>query len=283
MYYSFLHVNYNNSQLTINCIESIFSMKLDVDNDHIKIVIIDNASKTEEKDILTKWKTDNSERSVEIVFLETNVGYFRAFNQGFTVLKPQEMSNVIIGNNDLRFDSMFLDRLKDYKYPKDVFCIAPNIINKNRLHQNPHLIKKFSTLRIIYYNLYNIHYYLAVLLSNLSGMLGVRASQKDKIGYMKSQYITMGFGACYILTPLFFQKFKTLDNYTFLMGEEGVLANQILKGGGRTFYNKDLIVYHDDSATFKSIPSRTTYGFIRDSFFNSRRHYKLRDLNDKRI
>lgn len=283
MYYSFLHVNYNNSQLTINCIESVFAMKSDVENDRIRIIIIDNASRTEEKSILENWKTDHPEYAVEFLFLENNVGYFRAFNQGLAALKPEKMSTVIIGNNDLRFDPMFLDRLKNYKYEKNVFCIAPNIINKDGLHQNPHLIKKFSLLRIVYYNLYFIHYYFAVLLNNLSGILKIRASRKDKGGYMESQYITMGFGACYVLTPFFFQKFKKLDDYTFLMGEEGVLTNQILKGEGRTFYNKDLIVYHDDSATFKSIPSKTTYNFSRDAFFNSRRHYKLRELNDKRI
>lgn len=216
MYYSFLHVNYNNSQLTINCIESILSLKIDVVNDHLKIIIIDNASRTKEKNILKKWKIDNHRYKVEFIFLDSNIGYFRAFNQGLAALRSKEITTVIIGNNDLRFDSMFLDRLKDFKYEKDVFCIAPNIINKEGLHQNPHLLKKFSILRIIYYNLYSIHYYFAVFLTNLSGALKLRTSRKDKEGYMESQYITMGFGACYVLTPFFFQKFEKLDDYTFL-------------------------------------------------------------------
>ena len=93
----------------------------------------------------------------------------------------------------------------------------------------------------------------------------------------------MGFGACYILTPIFFKHYSRVDDYTFLMGEEGELAHQILRIGGRTFYDFNLKVLHLDSSTFKRIPSKTTYKYGQKSFWLSIKHYSLRDLYDPLI
>lgn len=281
---TFLHVNYNNSTLTLNCIESIFSAHRDPSIE-IKIIIIDNASISEEIELLKNWKQKQQLNSPVIFrFLNTNLGYFKAFNIGFELLSEEDKkSYIIIGNNDLKFDKDFINILRSKQFKSDVFVIAPNIINNQGLHQNPHLIKKLSRVRLLYYKLYYLHYTLAIMLNIIAMIFPYRSEKKNKLGFEQSRYITMGFGACYILTPRFFTVFQSLDDYLFLMGEEGMLANQILKVGGRTYYDNSLIVFHDDHASFKKIPSQRIYEYNRESFYLTKKHYKPSELIDLQI
>ena len=283
MNYSFLHVNYNNSGLTINCIESIYLMN-QYSKLNFKIIIIDNNSNSDEREILKLWENSHLSSNIIFLYLNENLGYFKAFNEGFKYLNHTDRSSyVIIGNNDLKFDKTFISRLNSQSYNNDVFVIAPNIINKDGLHQNPHLIKRFSFLRLTFYKLYYLNYYFAITLSAISDILSLRSSKKNKAQFDINGYITMGFGACFVLTPSFFTHFHKLDDYLFLMGEEGMLANQILEVGGRTFYDSSLIVYHDDHATFKKIPSRITYKHSKKSYYIAQKHYKLSQLSDPLI
>jgi GT2 family glycosyltransferase len=93
----------------------------------------------------------------------------------------------------------------------------------------------------------------------------------------------MGFGACYILLPNFFIKNIKLDDFLFLMGEEAMLANQVISSGGRTYYDVELKVFHLDNATFKSLPLLTTYRFNQESYKKSKKVYKYADIFDGEI
>lgn len=283
MNFTFIHVNYNNSFLTINCVESILNIKV-TQNNNKKIIIVDNGSRIEEKDKLINWQKKIIDESIILVFNDLNLGYFKAINIAISLLNNEEKkSYIIIGNNDLKFDESFISNLQFKKYDKNIYVIAPNIINTDGVHQNPHLIKKISLLKRIYYLLYNTNYNVAIVLNYIVSIFSLRSSQKDKLGFEKSRFITMGFGACYILTPYFFIRNEKLDDYLFLMGEEAMLANQILKSGGRSYYDSSLIVYHDDHATFKNIPAIQTYNFNRESYQISKKNFNFSEIHDKQI
>ena len=85
----------------------------------------------------------------------------------------------------------------------------------------------------------------------------------------------MGYGACYILTNNFFKKFDELDAPVFLMGEEGILTNQILSVSGNILYIPDLIVNHLDHSSIKKLTSRNLYRFSKISY-----KYYLKNLNN---
>jgi hypothetical protein len=57
-----------------------------------------------------------------------------------------------------------------------------------------------------------------------------------------------------------------LDAPVFLMGEEGILANQVLGSNGITLYSPDLIVNHHDHTSIGKVPSKKLYKFSQDSF-----------------
>lgn len=280
----FLVVNYNNSDVTYNCIVSIEQMSTVNLSITIKCIIVDNGSNIEEREKIKKICNCLEKSTISIkLLLSENIGYFPAFNLALETIPVKNDISVVLCNNDLEFESDFLLKYFSSTYNHDVFVISPDIINKLGHHQNPHLIKRFSWLRIVYYYCYYISYAFAIMLNHISSIYEFRTSKANKLGYDKSQYITMGFGACYILTPNFFKYYSRIDDYTFLMGEEGELAYQVLKIGGRTYYDSDLKVFHHDSATFRRIPSKTTYRYSRNSFWISKKYYGLRDLYDPLI
>ena len=284
MRFSFILINYNNAQITIDCVNSILKAKQD-NNDQLRIIIVDNNSNDRDREYLKNWQKEHSTIDVlEVYYCEKNLGYFKAINRGLELLSYEDkQSYVAIGNNDLIYDIDFINVLKLKKYNTDIFVVAPNIVNINGLHQNPHVVNRISKFREFYYTIYNTNYYIAILLEYIASALNLRSSKKDKIDYESSRYITMGFGACYILLPAFFSHNKELDDFLFLMGEEAMLAHQVIRSGGRTYYDAQLKVHHIDNATFKLIPSKTTYKFNRESYIASKKYYKYSDIVDKKI
>ncbi len=99
--------------------------------------------------------------------------------------------------------------------------------------------------------------------------------KEDRLFNDKEQVILMGYGACYVLTNFFFKKFSQLNAPTFLMGEEGVLASQVIGANGVTLYCPDLIVNHHDHSSIGKLPSRKLYNYSRESY-----KYYLKNLKN---
>ena len=59
------------------------------------------------------------------------------------------------------------------------------------------------------------------------------------------------------------------DSSIFLMGEEGILTNQILSVSGNILYLPDLIVYHLDHSSINKLTSRNLYRYSKISY----KHY----------
>lgn len=260
---AFIHVNYNNSQLTINCIESILENSLDSD-----ILVIDNNSRENEKKILKEWVLSTKNEKIKLIFEESNLGYFRALNSGLKlVLKDSnQYSYVIIGNNDLIFNTDFFENLHTNNYDDDTMVISPNIIKTNGIHQNPFSIKRTSRIRKILYRLLYLDYKLAKIIYFTANKLGVMKSENNKIGFEKSQFIFAGHGACYILTTKFLNRDEILVESSFLMGEEFLLAKQIRDANGKIYYDANLKVIHNEHSSMSAIPSETKYRFEQQAY-----------------
>ncbi len=258
---AFICVNYNNVNYTKQFIESIRKISTD-----IKIVIVDNDSN--ENDIVELKKIHDE--NVEVIFSDKNVGYFRGLNLGINAIDAKNYDFVVIGNNDLYFESNFVEELKKMQVNNDILCIAPNIIRLDGIHQNPHIINKFGFKENLYRKLYYSNYYVSIVLQKFYNSLKFMINPTNRVGNEKEMIITMGYGACYILNKNFFNHFKELDAPNFLMEEEGVLANQVLSVGGKTLYFPNLIVNHHDHTSIGKIPSKKLYNFAKESY----KHYK---------
>lgn len=249
-------VNYNNSQLSCNCCESLLKQQQKA---NLLIVVVDNNSKKEEITLLKTYTQDKE--NVEAVFLPDNIGYFPAMAKGqeLAYSKGINFDYMIVANNDLIYEDNFLDILSTLSFENDVMVVSPDIIRMDGVHQNPHFINRISPLRKFLYRFYYSNWYLALFLAWLLNAFNMRRHEINKAGFDKEQYIYMGFGACFILTKEYMSKIKMLDSRSFLMGEEQLLTLQVEKENGKILYTPKLVVHHMDSATFKKLPSRFAY------------------------
>lgn len=282
MVFYFILVNYNNSDYSIDCIKSILRQGICA----VKIYIVDNASVVEEKNKLFSWVTSEKlNQVVELLFLERNIGYFPAINRVyidiFTLLKKNDL--LFIGNNDLILKRDFIEKMITRTFSDDIFVISPDIVNRNNNHQNPAVRKKYSKLQLLYLDIYHCHYVFALLINLCSTIIKFRGSQKSKEGWKESGFISVGYGACYVLTHNYWENIKEIPHYLFLMNEENALSDVVFKNGGRIYYDKDLVVYHMEHSSLLKLPKYNKYRIEQESYRISKKYFCNADLYDKNI
>lgn len=260
----FAVTNYNNSRLTIQLIESI---KTASPNHDIHIVVVDNDSNLHEQNILKD--ADFSNVKVTLIFNETNEGYFPGLNTGINILNKEKPDSdfIIVGNNDLVFEASFFEAISGLsKLAKKFPVICPDLLTLDGVHQNPHVSNPITKFRLLIWKLYYANFLLSRLIWYLSQRLNRIAVRKDFQGHSMPGPILAGYGACYILTPLFFEHYQELWAPSFLMGEEFFLAKQIEQSDMRIYYEPQLLVHHHDHATISKVPSRQLWKMSRDSY-----------------
>jgi GT2 family glycosyltransferase len=263
MIIGFVFTNYNNSQLSINAVESILKNQGDC---KCSIVIVDNNSTEEEQKILAE--SDVVLRNCIIIWNSKNVGYFNGLNVGIDALLELNLTHhaVVIGNNDLLFDSHFFDGLKlRSRKIMQYSVVSPNIVTLDNEHQNPHVKVGISRIREVFYDLYFSSYYISVLILSISSRLRFLFERKDHLAHAQEGPIYSGYGACYILSPRFFEFYKRLWSPGFVMGEEFFLTKQLESQGERMYYLPDIIVHHHDHATVSKLPSRKLWEMTREA------------------
>ncbi|GAB3902924.1 glycosyltransferase family 2 protein [Mucilaginibacter boryungensis] len=256
---AFICVNYNNSKITQEYVKSVLNIKGSYE---VIIIVVDNAS--EKHDVQALEELNHSQ--MILIKSQTNVGYFKGLNLGIQAIRPKEFDFIFVSNNDLTFDVNILKNLEQLNIEDSTLVLAPNIIRIDGVHQNPHIVNKFSAIQKIYRRVYFMNYYIASFLQLLYNRIKPRLVSEDRVGYNQTQTILMGYGACYILTSFFFNYFKELDAPVFLMGEEGILANQVLSVNGTTLYCHDLLVTHHDHTSIGKVGVKKMYKYSKQSY-----------------
>lgn len=269
----FVFTNFNNAGYTINAIKSLQNESND---DRIQIVIVDNNS--EENDI-TKLKsfTENA-FNVDAIFSFQNVGYFKGLNIGIKHLRQNypQINCMIVGNNDVLFPANFYKSIFDKKnvilqYP----VVSPDIVTSDGFHQNPHVIEGISKTRELIYDLYHLSYIFARVIIKLAKVTNKYTRRKDEDNYENSGEIYQGYGACYILTPKFFEIFEELHSPTFLMYEEYFLSRQLSEKGFKIFYEPSISLTHLMHASTDKLPGKLKWKFSKQSHKEYRKYIKI--------
>lgn len=262
--YVFIAVNYNGSSFTRDYIDSVNEIIVDK-TDKVEIIIVDNKSEPKDLETLEVYckKIDN----VRIIKLNKNLGYFKGLNQGIKNTNKNRHTMLIVGNNDLTFDKNFIRNLKEIKYEEDVLVIAPNIVTKEGRQQNPHVVDRVSNIQKLKAKIYFSNYYIGQTLRLINQTIK-RVVKRPVIlqNNYKQMKIKRGIGACYILTPNFFNYFDVLDDRVFMWGEEALLSNQIESVGGTTLYDPTILIKHHESASVSSIQSKKKYYMVKESY-----------------
>ncbi len=253
-------VNYNNSDCSIGMIESLLGQFDFVDI----VVVVDNASIESEKNVLIQYVEclpEKIKNKIKLILLPENVGYFKALNIGIAQVSDSAHM-AVVGNNDLIYDKNFLPTLNAKKFEDDVFVVCPDVVTIDGVHQNPHVIRRFSFFKKLAFSAYYSNYYVGLLMLYLKRKL----VSKDRRFVPGTFDIFMGIGACYVLTKGFLDNVGRLDDRVFLYGEEAFLANQVRKKGGRLVYCSDLRVEHLESVATSKLPPRQKYQLTQKSY-----------------
>lgn len=256
-------VNYNNASVTNDMINNICRLNI---NDDIKILVIDNNS-NDKKELLHNEFT-------EIIFLEKNIGYFPALNKGLSITDVDKYEYIIVCNNDLLFEDSFFRKLQGKKYSNLVYAICPRVLDMDDKDQNPVWERGPSKFKMFFYTIYYKNYYFGKFIYTIWQNI----KPKSKTDISKSRPIFQGYGAIYILTKNFFNKFTSLDSPKFLMEEEAFLGHQIQCSGGVQYFDIDLIVHHKEHSSCKKVPSRQIYEYSKESFKISKKLTKQTPL-----
>lgn len=273
----FVFTNYNNSNLTR---EAVRSLALSPDRDRCHIVVVDNRSEQIDRDILIALEEEYPE--IYVIYNEKNMGYFHGLNSGIAHLRETspEIEIMVIGNNDLVFPDDFIVNISHNLQLFERFpVISPNILTLDGRHQNPHVVSRISRGRELIWDLYYANYNFARIILWLAKVTRRFTARKDQENYRFAQTIFMGYGACYLLGPVFFKFYTKLWAPTFLMGEEFFLSKQLETKEFQICYEPSIVVHHHDHATTDNIPSRKFWDISRISHQVYRKYvnpYKLR-------
>jgi hypothetical protein len=259
----FVFTNYNNSRFTQAAIESLATSP---DWSHCHVVVVDNASGQADRQSLQEIEARYP--TVNIIFNETNLGYFPGLNVGLDWLQSQysKLGAVVVGNNDLVFPEDFIQSVRRNstlfgKYP----IVSPDLITLDNFHQNPHVLNAVSRSREVIWDIYFSNYWIAMAILLFAKWTRRFSERKDYLDYNKPGLIYQGYGACYILGPIFFKHFKRLWAPTFLMGEEFFLSEQLNSIGYKFFYDPSIHVWHHDHASMGRLPGRQLWKISRAS------------------
>lgn len=252
----FITVNYNNSKVTIDYVERLEDL-------NVLIIVVDNNSS--QNDFIKLEKKLKFKKKVIVIKNKENIGYFKGLNTGLNYIKKNNLRAkfVTVGNNDLVFETDYLDKLKQIDYQNNVLAIVPDVYTLENIHQNPHVIEKVSATRKLFYKLYFVNYYLGDLMMKVYKKF--KKNNKNKV-FNQEMNIYMGIGALYILTEHFFEHYDKLDDDVFLWGEEALFGNQVRSADGVILYTPNIKVKHLESLTTKKIPTKTKYKQMQKSF-----------------
>lgn len=259
----FVLTNYNNSFFTRLAVQSINRFS---DPDRAMVVVVDNASSESEFALLESVKLEYPKTVV--LANKKNLGYFAGLNCGIDYIRDREpnIGALVVGNNDLIFPTKFLelvDACYDTLQKFPVLC--PDIITLDGTHQNPHVISKISPFREFIWDIYYSNFQLSRAILRLVKIFGYQVTRKDSTNYKVAGSIAQGYGACYVLSPLFFSLFEGLWSPSFLMGEEFFLRLQIQSIGYKCYYEPRIVVEHQDHATCDRLPSKVLWRYARES------------------
>jgi GT2 family glycosyltransferase len=277
--------NYNNSSYTRSAIASLNASGREGD---IVAVVVDNDSRVHDVESLRGLQRDFP--NIELVLNGKNVGYFPGLNVGVHLLRSKypEIAHMIVGNNDLEFPADFFDTFERHCGILDSWAVvAPDLVTPQGIHQNPHVFHSISRMRKLVWDLYALSYASGVLVKHaarISKRLTVR--EENATGselYKQPGPIEQGYGACYLIGPMFHRHFRQFCAPTFMMQEEFFLFEQLQLIGQLTYYDPRFVVYHHGHASTDQLPNRRHWQISHDAHVIYKRYLAMKPAEQRRF
>ena len=122
--------------------------------------------------------------------------------------------------------------------------IAPSILTKDKIDQNPFLLNKYNIKNKIFHFIYFSSFSIANLVTFVKKIIDrILPNSNKKI--KSDTYIYAAHGSFIVLCKSFFSKGGYVDNNFFLYAEESTLAEIAKKINAKILYSPDIVVNHE--------------------------------------
>lgn len=269
-------LNWNNSHLTLQLVEQFLEFESECD-----IVVVDNFSKREERDILTSFFYNRNWAIVKeneiagryrshcratLLLLESNYGYARGNNYGMRFASRNGYEFVLVSNNDVILEAPVLgDLLKIMDGSSNIALIGPVIIdpfgNRQGPFSKPTLLGQFA-----------VPFFFPIFWP----LLKILESIKTRL-HKKSPSFPYRLMGCFMLGRLSVMKeIDFFDENTFLYAEELILAEKLRMKGFLTAFEPTVHVKHLHAMSTATINDRRRFEMNLESdlyYFKNYRNY----------
>lgn len=250
---SLIILNYITVDETIEYVKSVRVFYPD-----LRILIVDNHSPEDKLESLKQFV--NVQANVEILSLNMNYGFSKGFNRGIDYLRQEGYSYIICSNNDVLFEMPgIIESLVNTQNKYNAAVVAPKIINLNNVNQNPYYAKRPGpmTARLILLNksipsiIFKkfLPYSMKSILFNKILSRNVSSSSNCNTSPDEPTQVYALNGSFFLFGPPFFANFNGFDEYTFLYGEELILAEMLYSLSLPQYYDPQVWILHKEDKT----------------------------------
>lgn len=274
----FVILHYKTDADTIECIESIYTLKGEYS---ISIIVVDNCSENGSIERIEKKYVD--EERIVILKNDRNLGFAEGNNVGYSYARNVLQADYIIAlNNDIIIESenlidIFIANFKKYNYG----VAGPDIESlADHKHQNPKEGTEPSEKEILHQiHRYQLLYFLSKinlydLVRKIAGSKKEKQS-KDVLRDIKEN--VMLHGSFVVFSPLFIDKeeFAFIPG-TFLYMEEELLYRYCQVHNYKTLFTPEAKVFHKEDSSTNSIfiEEKTKREFVFANMIRSLKVYQ---------
>lgn len=227
-------LNWNQSKLTTDCINSLQKLKLSKE-EQVEIVIVDNGSTDTSLEVLKKI----SPKKIKTVTLETknNYGFAGGNNFGIKYALDHFADYVMILNNDTTADPNLLNELLKPMKNTKVGITSPKIYFAKGYEYKSKKYKKTELGKVIWYAGGKIDW------KNIYGK-NIGVDEVDKRQYEKEKEIDFATGACFLVRVKALKETGLFNEKYFMYKEDEDLAMRMKKNGWKIVYEPKAILWH---------------------------------------
>ena len=237
-------LNFNSSQYTLDTVKSLETQSFQ----NFEIVVVDNASKEEEIQLLKECLP----KSILCIYAVENLGYSSGNNLGMRIKTNSKPDYFFILNNDVIIeDDTLLEQLLasfNWSCDKKVIAISPlidTISTKSPLEEQIQVRRVLPTMQLFF-----VCCTIFKLFTKKAFAIYIYKQEMPFINnYLLCDSIN---GAAFMIEADFIKKNNYLDEGTFLFFEEIILGRQILDAGGTCLLNGKVSLKHLQGVSTKS-------------------------------
>ncbi len=257
MYLSNIIVNYNNSDVLNDCLESIYKT---VDGIEFEIIVIDNSLKDNGIESIKKKFPE-----IKLIKNNKNVGFSRANNQAF---KISEGDILLFLNPDIVLAEGAVTNMVTYlKSHKEIGVLGPKILNMDETLQ--YSCRSFP---YVWTGLFNRYSLITKLFPNNYFTTKYLLTDFDHNDVREVDWVS---GSCMMISKDIFKKVGSFDENYFLFNEDVDLCKNMINIGHKTVYYPFAKVYHRiTSSNNKVDPNIIIKRHIGMSYYFKKHHYK---------